>query len=219
GVRASRTVAVAALLALAAGIAWLATSGSAPTRGIPQEPGDVTRETAPQTGATRDAPAPAELARSAADVVPVDAATDTRDVPAPDELVGRVVTAADGTPVPGADVRLLYCDADAFWNLDPGYGREIEELATTVSAAEGRLRFAVAPGRPHRLHVRHAGFAPATIVGCAGGSEVVVELGHGATVAGTVRCEGEPLRGAPVVIVVRGEGVRLAEGRTADDGG
>src|SRR5690606_32532683 len=82
-----------------------------------------------------------------------------------------------------------------------------------------RFRFAVAPGRPHRLHVRHAGFAPATIVGCAGGSEVVVELGHGATVAGTVRCEGEPLRGAPVVIVVRGEGVRLAEGRTADDGG
>lgn len=138
----------------------------------------------------------------------------------PEELWGRVVTAAEGRPVANAEVELLQRDADEFWNLDLEYGKQITTLERTRSDADGRFAFSVARARVHRLRVRAVGFAPTTLLHLVGGSEVLVRLAPGAIVEGTVREQGTGrlLPGVSVRVVVRGESVELAAARTAADG-
>jgi protocatechuate 3,4-dioxygenase beta subunit len=124
----------------------------------------------------------------------------------PEELWGRVVRASDGEAVAGAAVELQYCDADAFYNLDPEYQQRVETLASTRTAADGRFSFAVARARAHRLSVRAPGCAPRTEYACIGGVEIVVRVAVGASVEGVVRsaADGSPLAGVPIVIGATG---------------
>jgi RNA polymerase sigma-70 factor (ECF subfamily) len=138
----------------------------------------------------------------------------------PEELWGRVVRASDGAAVAGAAVELQYCDADAFYNLDPEYQQRVETLASTRTAADGRFSFPVARARSHRLSVRAPGCAPRTEHACIGGVEIVVRVGVGASVEGVVRsaADGSPLAGVPIVIGAMGRDVVLARGESEADG-
>ncbi len=134
-------------------------------------------------------------------------------------LLGRVVRAEDGTPIAGATVELRFRDADDFENLDMEYGKRIETLATMDTDAEGRFTFPAARGRSHRIHARAHGFAARTLPDCvASPGEIVIELGRGAILTGTVRCEGEAVPDVPVTIAVVGEAVPVTSTRT-DAGG
>ncbi len=166
------------------------------------------------------------IQRTTVDTPAADAAVETAtgDRPAtaadPTRLSGRVVTQADGTPVIGAEVQLRYRDADDFWNLDLEYGKRQDVVATRESDREGRFAFDVARGKPYRLHVFAAGYAPATVLDCVGGSEVVVRIGRGATIEGVVTraADDTPVGGVPVRVFVRGASVELGSADTAPDG-
>lgn len=139
--------------------------------------------------------------------------------PDPERLCGRVIAAADKAAIAGAEVQLQFRDGDQFWNLDLDYEPVPKVLATAKSDHDGRFAFAVARAQQHRLHVAAANFAPMTVSGCCGGTEVTVELAPGASLDGTVRCDGTPVIDVPVRIAVAGESVELAIGRTDADGG
>lgn len=133
-------------------------------------------------------------------------------------LHGRVVRKDDRTPIEGATVELRFRDADDFWNLDMEYGEQVETLASIQTDADGRFTFPAAHGRSYRLHVWAHGFAARTVPDCvASGSEIVIELGRGARLTGTVRCEGEVVPDVPVILAVAGESIY--PGRTRTDAG
>ena len=207
-------LAVGAVLVVAA-LVWLMTlnTGSAPDTDVAVR--DATGAPALRSAAVSEPQV--EVTRSVAETpepLPVHVPDLT---PRVDELWGRVVRATDGTPIPGADVRLRHRDADEFWNLDLDYGKQIDELAQTVTDEDGRFRFDVARARQHRLHVQADGFAARTVFDCTGGSEIVVEMTAGATVEGIVRIGGVLAAGIPVRAVA-GRGVELAHGYTERDG-
>ncbi|MEZ5988269.1 MAG: carboxypeptidase regulatory-like domain-containing protein [Planctomycetota bacterium] len=120
----------------------------------------------------------------------------------PCRLVGRVVRAVDGEPVPGAKVELVYRDADSFWNIDLEYGERIQTLAETKSDDEGRFGFDVVWGRLHRVRASKDGFAPGTVLEVIGGGEVVIPLSPGALVRGRVtgKGDGKPIAGAEIYV-------------------
>ena len=141
------------------------------------------------------------------------------DVRGPEDLWGRIVAAADGAPVVGAEVVLEHRDADEMMNLDREYGKRSEVLGTARSDAEGRFRFRVARALQHRLSVRAAGFATRREANCTGGSEFVVRLDRASFVDGTVRSkDGMPLADVLVQANERGGTSEGERTRTAPDG-
>jgi RNA polymerase sigma-70 factor (ECF subfamily) len=203
-----RAAVVAALLLVAALFAvppLFAPPGSPPLPPVPVAAAPRANDAAPAT------PEAERVAASAA------AAAPSRG---PEDLWGRVVRAADGAPVAGADVQLLRCDGDEFESLDVDYTKRIDQLARTQSDAEGRFAFAVARSLHHRLRVVAAGCAPATEFDCTGGTEILVRVALGASVEGVVTEaeQGRPLRDEPVALLVKGRWDELAATTTADDG-
>jgi protocatechuate 3,4-dioxygenase beta subunit len=138
--------------------------------------------------------------RVAEDSSPIGAAASDAG-PAPEELWGRVVAAATGAPVAGADVRLLHCDADDFERDELLQPPRLAELRRSVSGEDGGFRFSVARGRGHRLQIRATGFARTVVPHCTGGSEIFVQLSAGATLAGFVRDRGNGVAGVPVRVL------------------
>ncbi len=197
---------------------WLGTDLPGPDVPSTSSPAAGARPVAADLPAAPLAPLPDARAgeRTAA---PVAAAIgDAPREPGPTELWGLVVEAGTRRPIEGADVELLHCDADEFWNLDLAYGERVASLARRRTGADGRFRFDVARARAHRLAVRAIGFAPAVALQCTGGSDVVVELARGASVSGVVRSAGKPVADATVRLAVRGVTVELALARTDHDG-
>ena len=137
--------------------------------------------------------------------------------PTPTDLWGRVVAAGTDTPIAGAAVELLHCDADEFWNLDLVYGKRTDTIGRATSDGDGRFRFEVERARQHRLHVTAAGYAPVTVTDQVGGTDVVVAVSPGASIDGVVRCGQELVADVDVRIAGGGKSVELARGRT--DGG
>jgi hypothetical protein len=137
--------------------------------------------------------------------------------PGPEELWGRVIARDTQAGVAGAAVQLQHRRADEF-SLDLVLGSEVTSLAKAASDADGRFRFAVERARPHRLRVEAAGYAPATLASCTGGSEVVVELTRGASIEGVVRCGGQGMADVPIRVAVVNQNIELAAGRTDPSG-
>lgn len=210
------------IVALAIGLSiWLVSSlGGTPAQiaTAPEPPRDA--PAAAPTGATTDPAAETAPAREAvaAQAPAPDSAAAERPRPGPEELWGRVVVAGTDTPIAGAAVELTHRDADEFWNLDLDYGEQVTKLGSTTSDVDGRFRFAVPRARQHRIGVRASGYASVVVEDCTGGSEVVVEMSRGASVEGIVRCDGAPLPGIPIRIVILGTSIELATGTTGRDG-
>lgn len=207
---------IVVLVALLAAIVWVATGWQDDT--VPVAPDEAPaaatpmRAAEPESEPARDLVAPEpELQEEAR----APSLTDDRE-----DLWGRVVARADGSPIAGADVFLLHREADEFWNLDLEYGQDELEVERTVSGADGGFRFTASKSRNYRVRAQAPGFAPCHAVGCASGSEIVVPIGRGGSVEGVVRDEesGDPLAGVGLVIVVRGVKVELGRGATAADG-
>lgn len=141
------------------------------------------------------------------------------DVRGPEDLWGRIVTAADGAPVVGAEVELEHRDADEMTGLDLEHGKRRVVLGTTRSDAEGRFQFRVGRALQHRLLVRAVGFATRREANCTGGSELVVRLDRASFVDGTVRGpDGAPLGDVLVEASERGSKGECEQTRTAADG-
>jgi RNA polymerase sigma factor (sigma-70 family) len=216
GALAMKKLAALLVLVCVAGMLWW--SGGMPPMGPPRE---APSPAAPPPAVATMAPGPAVTAGEAAqrvEVATVAAIGDAAREPAPTELWGLVVDGTTQQPIAGAAIELLHRDADEFWNLDVEYGQRTTVLARATSDRDGRFRFEVVRARPHRLAVQAGGYAPVTLHGRTGGSEVTVALARGATVSGLVRCEGKPVAAANVSISVRGKSVELANGRTDADG-
>lgn len=205
----------AALLAVAcvAGMLWW-WGGVSPVDALHEPPPaalspPIVAAMVPGSGAANDGAAEQRVEAPAAA-----ASGDDAHEPGPTELWGLVVDGATQQPIAGAAIELLHSDADEFWNLDLEYGERTTALARATSDRDGRFRFDVQRARPHRLAVRASGYAPVTLLGSHGGSEVTVALARGATVSGSVRCQDKPVADASVRISVRGKPVELAVGRT-----
>lgn len=141
------------------------------------------------------------------------------DVRGPEDLWGRIVAAADGAPVVGAEVVLEHRDADEMTSIDREYGKRREVLGTARSDAEGRFQFRVVRALQHRLLVRAAGFATRQEANCTGGSEFVVRLDRASFVDGTVRSnDGSPLGDVLVEAIEPGSDADGERTRTAPDG-
>jgi RNA polymerase sigma-70 factor (ECF subfamily) len=201
-------VGAAAVLAIAA-LALLPFSErfSAPDA-TSSEPVAIAR-TAAATPATSSEQPPAARAVLAAAPTAPDAACVLR---------GRVVAAQDGRAVANAQVRLQISDADEFACLDDAYRSLTRELADVSTDQDGRFEFTVERARLHRLAAQAAGFAPATLIGCAGGTDVTIELPTTKTLRGLVRSAPGPVAHA-VVRVMTGHGTvestSTADGRFA----
>lgn len=169
------------------------------------------------SGVQRDADAP--MARAAApsrDVVAIVPAADERG---PEHLWGRVVDAATGAPVTGAEVVLEHRDADEMTSLDLAYNERAETVGTALTDRDGGFAFHVRRALQHRIAVRAAGYAPLCAAMCTGGSEFVLRLERPATVAGVVRAaDGTPLADVVVATFVRGGNGDRTTTRTAGDG-
>jgi hypothetical protein len=205
-------ITVAGLALALLGLAYWSLRGGTPAGDIAVSAAAEPDEPAPGIATAKREAAPARE-RVAEDSPPIGAAASDAG-PAPEELWGRVVAAATGAPVAGAELRLLHRDADEFRNLDLEYGERIEQLAEGVSDRDGRFRFDVRRARHHRLQARAAGYAPATLIDCTGGSEVVVELAAGATIEGVVLCGGAGVPGVDVLVSVAGESIELGQARS-----
>lgn len=141
------------------------------------------------------------------------------DVRGPEDLWGRIVAAADGAPVVGAEVVLEHRDADEMTSIDLEHGKRVDVLGTVRSDAEGRFQFRVARALQHRLLVRAAGFATRREAKCTGGSEFVVRLDRASFVDGTVRSkDGTPLGDVLVEASRQGSTGSGESTRTAPDG-
>ncbi|HZN42013.1 MAG TPA: sigma-70 family RNA polymerase sigma factor [Planctomycetota bacterium] len=182
-------------------------------------PFDIPRESSPApevVHAVADVPAPPPVAAVQARerVMPTEPSEAGARAPTPTDLWGRVVEVGTDTPIAGAAVELLHCDADEFWNLDLVYGKRIDTIARATSDGDGRFRFQVERARQHRLHVNAAGYAPVTVTDQVGGTDVVITLAHGASMDGVVRCGQELVADVDVRVVVQGKSIELARGRT-----
>lgn len=204
------SLAVVCVLAVAVVGWWLLTE---PSPVAPPPAVDVSTERAVVATASVPDSRAAEPMRTVVVPTPGPGEASAPDI-APTELRGRVVVAGSGEPIAGAQVTLQRRDADEFWNLDLAYGDLIATSATTTSDTNGRFRFDVLRARQHRLVVRASGFATTTLVNRSGGSEVVVEMGRGSTLEGTVRCDNQGVAGAEIRITIVGQSVDLATGPT-----
>ncbi len=167
------------------------------------------------------ASAPTELAASASRqaAAAVEPKATRPAQPSPTELWGRVIDAQSKAPVANADIELLHCEADEFWNLDLQYGKRVTTLGRTQSDADGRFLFdVVRRAHPHRLRVQAAGYATVTVPDNMGGNDVTIELSSGASVTGIVKCDERLLADIDVRIVVKGSAIELAQTRTDADG-
>lgn len=211
------TVALALLVAALGFGFWWSSFVTAPAPGVAGDADTSTRVDIQEALDALQQPS-ADVERAAVEGLPIAATAVPSSEPSPEELWGRVVSAATGEPIAGADVTLLHRDADEFWNLDLDYGKRVAEVGRAKSAADGRFRFNVPRASQHKLVVRAGGFATRTLPNLTGGSEVLAELSPGATVTGVVRSGGEGLVNIPVAINVVGESIKLASGRTSAGG-
>ncbi|MCC7065011.1 MAG: sigma-70 family RNA polymerase sigma factor [Planctomycetes bacterium] len=137
----------------------------------------------------------------------------------PEDLWGRVVAAADGAPIVGAEVLLEHRDSDEMTSLDLEYKKRSEVVGTARTDADGAFAFPVRRALQHRLIVRAAGFATLREQHCTGGSEFVLRLERPAFVEGVVRRkDGTPLGDVPLAAFERGGTGDRTVTRTAADG-
>ncbi|MEZ6038354.1 MAG: sigma-70 family RNA polymerase sigma factor [Planctomycetota bacterium] len=142
------------------------------------------------------------------------------DAHGPEDLWGRVVAAADGSPVVGAEVVVEHRPGDEFRHYDDAYRERAQPVATMFTDGDGRFRCKVRRDLKHRLRVTANGFAPLHRVYCSGGAVLELGLERPAYVDGFVRrTDGTPLDGALVEVVLRGSLPGAAIGaRTGVDG-
>jgi RNA polymerase sigma factor (sigma-70 family) len=137
----------------------------------------------------------------------------------PEDLWGRVVAAADGSPIAGAEVVLEHRDGDEMTSLDLEYNKRSQVVETARTDTDGAFAFPVRRALQHRLIVRAAGFATLREQHCTGGSEFVLRLERPAFVEGIVRRKGgTPLGDVPVAAFERGGTGDRTVTRTAADG-
>jgi len=117
-------------------------------------------------------------------------------------VIGRVIDAADGSPVAGAVVFVR--DEETLDEID----------GPVLSDTRGRFTVAgVRKGYPFSLEVMKPGYGPAWVRDRreASGSEIVVRLGGGARVSGRVlSADGAPVAGAEVFLLLEGNDPRQA---------
>lgn len=140
------------------------------------------------------------------------------DLPA-DGIEGRVVAAADGSPVPGASVRA--------WSPEPAAGDVAEALRlrgfTAAADGAGRFRFPSLPAGPWVLEASGRGLGtartgPVRVLRGGGATPVEIALARAGRVAGTVRDgAGRPVPGAFVEATDTATGALLPGGRARAD--
>jgi len=215
-----RTVLIATILLLAAGIAWWRIGSDGPAGGV--------RSTgAPHAGAPAETSADSPLApigavdeSEAAEVPgepplppPVDLATADRDL----DLFGRIVDAA-GDPVPGAAIECVRYPGRRTSLLDPeAYALAIVE-ETGRSAADGTFAIRLARGDLRELRVTHPDFAETCVPGCQAGERVEVVLQPGARIElRTIDEAGAPVAEVRVRLWYRGTGSSSGQREAATD--
>lgn len=134
----------------------------------------------------------------------------------PAEVFGRVLRAADGSPVAGAVVRLVWRQADQFQHKDPGLRDRHQVRDTQSTDAEGRFRFAARRGWLYELWAEAPGYPIARASDCPVGVEIRIALRPAARVAGVVvDPEGKPVPGCRVML--GGKAARLMQAETRSD--
>jgi protocatechuate 3,4-dioxygenase beta subunit len=185
----------------------------------PRDPGLDSRQSGPPHSASATAADSGAAVNSAgAHTVDRTAVADTSipvlgdATPSPTRLVGRVEH-PDAEPVAAAEVALLRRDADAFWNLDLAYAKQIDTVATARTDRDGRFAFDVVRGVPYRVRAVAPGCAPALKTQCVGGQFVVLVAAPGATLVGTVRDQADsaPIGGATLQVTVAGAELTAVE--------
>lgn len=138
----------------------------------------------------------------------------------PEDLPGRVIDAATGAPVAGAEVVLEHRDSDEFAGFDLDGVPSIDIIGTARSDIDGRFAFRVQRALQHRLTVTAAGFAKETLSLCTGGSAVLVRVAAPASISGVVRrkCDRAPLADAEVAAAEYGGAGQRVTTRTGADG-
>lgn len=170
-----------AVLATIGGYAWKALG---PERAI-----EAARVEAPAAEpiepSAREAPEPIEDAtRVALD----EARTEAEDAAAlaePDSLLRGIVVDALDRPIEGAELDVWFdpaASSSVLWWSEPPR----EHVASGETDADGRFAIELAPGRPHELEVRAAGFAPVLVADCTPGQELRVVVERGVHLRGRV---------------------------------
>ncbi|MBK8974579.1 MAG: carboxypeptidase regulatory-like domain-containing protein [Planctomycetes bacterium] len=144
-------------------------------------------------------------------------------MPPADILRGRVIAAAGGAGIAGAEVRLGRCRVGDLQLPDARLARDVAELGVATTDADGCFAFHVARRAGLRLSVRAAGYPEHRVDGCSAGTAIVVTLQRGAGIAGVLRRaeDGAPVAeariGVQLTAAVRGS-ESIAETVSATDG-